>query len=58
MEQFGCRVLPVDLMVEQTEQVQSAQVIGFGRQYLAIACFGFREAPGPMIGKTPIKRPR
>jgi hypothetical protein len=58
MEQFGCRVLPADLMAEQTEQVQSAQVIGFGRQYLAIACFGFREAPGPMMGKTPIKRPR
>ena len=58
MKEFGCRALTAHLMAEQTEQMQGAQVIGFGRQYLAIACFGFREAPGPMMDKTPIKRPR
>jgi hypothetical protein len=58
MEQFGCCILPARLMAEQTEQMQGAQVIGFGRQHLAIARFGFREAPGSVMGKTPIKRPR
>ena len=57
-EQFGCRVLPARLMAEQTEQMQRAQVIGFGRQHLAIACFGLSEAPRPMMGKTPIERLR
>jgi len=58
MEQFGCHVLPARLMAEQSEQMQGAQMIGFGGQHAAIACFGFGEAPGPMMGKTPIKRLR
>lgn len=58
MQQFRCHVLPPRVMAEQTEQMQGAQVIGFGREHPAIACFGFGEAPGPMMGKSPIKRLR
>src|SRR3984957_17700086 len=58
MEQFGCRVLPVRLVAEQTEQMQGMQMIGFGRQHPAIPCFGFGEAPGPMMGKPRIERLR
>jgi hypothetical protein len=58
LEQFGCRVLPARLMAEQSQQMQRVQVTGIDRQHTAIACFGFGQAPRPMMGKTSIKRLR
>src|SRR5215467_1229315 len=58
VEHFGRCVVPARIMAEQTEQMQSAQVIGLVRQHLAITCFSFDEATAPVMRETAIKRLR